>query len=221
MLFRSQWFSIEEALAEHGYALDPAARDRFFGHGLDGLEHDEHSASREHYEAWQRRRTLAMLTESDVHPDEHEVIAEKLRAGQSSRVLEAYDEEADKDGIRTVLRFHPRLAPVKVAVLPLVKKDPGLVALAQEIYADLRGEMLVLYDESGAVGRRYRRQDEIGTPYCITVDGQSLEDRTVTLRERDSMAQVRVPVDGLEAEIRRRLRAPWTRPEPAAGVSTA
>ena len=136
-------------------------------------------------------------------------------------LLEAYDEEADKDGIRTVLRFHPRLAPVKVAVLPLVKKDPGLVALAQEIYADLRGEMLVLYDESGAVGRRYRRQDEIGTPYCITVDGQSLEDRTVTLRERDSMAQVRVPVDGLEAEIRRRLRAPWTRPEPAAGVSTA
>lgn len=91
----THWFSIEEALAEHGYALDPAARDRYFDHGLDGLEHDEHSVSRDHYSAWQRRRTLAMLTESDVHPDEHDVIADKLRAGQSTRVLEAYDEVPD------------------------------------------------------------------------------------------------------------------------------
>jgi glycyl-tRNA synthetase len=150
------------------------------------------------------------------------VIEPSIGVDRSSLVflLEAYEEEADKDGIRTVLRLHPRLAPVKVAVLPLVKKDPGLVALAQEIYADLRGEMFVLYDESGAVGRRYRRQDEIGTPYCITVDGQSLEDRTVTLRERDSMAQVRVPSVSVESEIRRRLRAPWTRPQSAASEAT-
>lgn len=91
----THWFSIEEALAEHGYSLDPAARDRFFDHGLDGLEHDEHSASRDHYAAWQRDRTLAMLTESDVHPDEHDAIAEKLRHGQTTRVLEAYAEVPD------------------------------------------------------------------------------------------------------------------------------
>jgi len=91
----THWFSIEEALAEHGYSLDPAARDRFFDHGLDGLEHDEHSVSRDHYAAWQRARTLAMLTESDVHPDEHEVIADKLRHGQTTRVLEAYAEVPD------------------------------------------------------------------------------------------------------------------------------
>ena len=128
------------------------------------------------------------------------VIEPSIGVDRSSLVflLEAYDEEADKDGIRTVLRFHPRLAPVKVAVLPLVKKDPGLVALAQEIYADLRGEMLVLYDESGAVGRRYRRQDEIGTPYCITVDFETLEDNAVTIRERDSMAQERISIDQVQ-----------------------
>ena len=88
----TRWFSVEEALAEHGYTLDPAARDRWFNDGLDGLEHDEQSRSRDHYVAWQRERTFAMLTESDVHPDEHEAIAEKLRAGAASRVIEAYDE---------------------------------------------------------------------------------------------------------------------------------
>ena len=128
-------------------------------------------------------------------------------------MLEAYYEEADKEGVRTVMRFHPRLAPVKAAVLPLVKKDAALVALSHEVFASLRGEMLVLYDESGAVGRRYRRQDEIGTPYCITVDSQSLEDRTVTIRDRDTMEQVRFPMDGVRDEINRRLRLPWTRPD--------
>ncbi len=143
------------------------------------------------------------------------VIEPSIGVDRSSLVfmLEAYYEEADKEGVRTVMRFHPRLAPVKAAVLPLVKTDAALVALSHEVFASLRGEMLVLYDESGAVGRRYRRQDEIGTPYCITVDSQSLEDRTVTIRDRDTMEQVRFPMEGVRDEINRRLRLPWTRPD--------
>lgn len=129
-------------------------------------------------------------------------------------LLDAYDEERDKEGIRVVLRLHPVLAPVKVAVFPLVKRDPELVAMAQEVYGHLRGDYLTLYDDSGAVGRRYRRQDEIGTPWCVTVDGQSLQDRTVTVRDRDSMAQERLPIDGLREEFLRRLRQPWPRPHP-------
>ena len=127
-------------------------------------------------------------------------------------LLEAYDEQPDKEGIRTVLHFHPRLAPVKVAVLPLVKKDEGLVKKSREIFKTLRGELTVQYDETSTVGRRYRRQDEIGTPWCVTVDGQTLEDGTVTVRDRDSMEQVRLPSDGLLDEFQRRLRQPWSRP---------
>jgi glycyl-tRNA synthetase len=127
-------------------------------------------------------------------------------------LLEAYREEPDNEGIRTVLHLHPRLAPVKAAVLPLVKRDERLVALAQQIYASLRPELAVQYDETSSVGRRYRRQDEIGTPWCITVDSQSLEDGTVTIRDRDTMEQVRHAAADVEAEIQRRLRAPWRRP---------
>ena len=127
-------------------------------------------------------------------------------------LLEAYEEEQDKEGLRTILRLHPRLAPVKAAVLPLVRRDERLVALAQRIYADLRPEMPVQYDETASVGRRYRRQDEIGTPWCLTVDSQSLEDGTVTIRDRDSMAQERIPADGVTAEMQRRLRAPLAAP---------
>ena len=107
----------------------------------------------------------------------------------------AYEEEVisddGKDDIRTVLRFHKKLAPIKAAVFPLVKKD-GMPELAKEIYNEIQTTFKAQYDESGAVGRRYRRQDEIGTPYCITVDGQSLEDGTVTIRDRDSMEQIRI-----------------------------
>ena len=94
---------------------------------------------------------------------------------------------------RTVLQLPSALAPVKAAVLPLVKKD-GLPELAQKIRETLQWDMQVMYDEKDAVGRRYRRQDALGTPFCITVDHQSLEDNTVTLRERDSMQQQRVAI---------------------------
>ena len=116
----------------------------------------------------------------------------------------AYDEEPDKDGIRTVLRLHPSLAPYKVAVLPLSKNE-RLSPLAREVHASLRAGFMTVYDETQAIGRRYRRQDEIGTPLCVTVDFDSLEDRAVTIRERDSMAQVRVPIAEVADRVRERL----------------
>jgi glycyl-tRNA synthetase len=127
-------------------------------------------------------------------------------------LVDAYDEEELENETRTVLRLHPRLAPVKVAVLPLVKKD-GQPEVAKELYADLRRRMGAEYDEGGSIGKRYRRQDEIGTPWGVTVDHQTLEDRTVTLRDRDSLAQERIPIDALGDELERRLRAPWTSPK--------
>ena len=105
-------------------------------------------------------------------------------------LADAYEEEAE----RVVLRFSPAVAPMKAAILPLVKKD-GMAETAQNIVKGLRKHFRVFYDESGAVGRRYRRQDEIGTPYCLTVDGQTMEDGSVTVRERDSMAQERISQD--------------------------
>jgi glycyl-tRNA synthetase len=117
----------------------------------------------------------------------------------------ALQEETLEDGsTRTVLRIPAVLAPVKAAILPLVKKD-GLPELAHEIVEELRWDFNVQYDEKDAVGRRYRRQDAAGTPFCITVDHQSLEDRTVTLRFRDSMEQQRVPIAGLAAAIHREV----------------
>ena len=125
-------------------------------------------------------------------------------------LCEAYteDEAPDENGQckkRVVMRFHPRLAPIKAAVFPLVKKD-GMPEIAQEIYRDLKPHFTVFYDEKGAVGRRYRRQDEAGTPFCITVDGQTLQDGTVTIRDRDTLQQWRVKVDDCVAEFRQRLR---------------
>jgi glycyl-tRNA synthetase len=127
-------------------------------------------------------------------------------------LCDAYDEDEIDGETRTVLRLHPRLAPIKAAVLPLVKKD-GQPELAREVVAGLRERMQVEYDEGGAIGRRYRRQDEIGTPWSITIDHQSLADRTVTVRDRDSLQQERVAVETLGDELERRLRAPWRSPK--------
>ncbi len=128
-------------------------------------------------------------------------------AGLTRNVLmalsDAYDEEQVAEGdVRTVLHFHPSIAPVTVAVLPLVKKD-GLAEYASKLEHELRDDFATYYDQSGAIGRRYRRQDEIGTPYCVTVDYDTLNDNTVTLRFRDSMEQVRVPVSELVATIKK------------------
>ncbi|HWF34003.1 MAG TPA: glycine--tRNA ligase [Solirubrobacteraceae bacterium] len=127
-------------------------------------------------------------------------------------LVDAYDEDEIEGEQRTVLRLHPLLSPIKVAVLPLVRKD-GQPELAREIYLDLRERVQTEYDEGGAIGRRYRRQDEIGTPWAVTVDHQSLEDRTVTLRDRDSLTQARIAIDELGEEIEHRLRAAWRSPK--------
>ncbi|MGA7837102.1 MAG: glycine--tRNA ligase, partial [Ignavibacteriaceae bacterium] len=119
-------------------------------------------------------------------------------------LLDAYYEEEVKGENRSVLKFHPKLAPIKAAILPLVNKD-GMPEIAREIEKDLRRNFKVFYDEKGAVGRRYRRQDEIGTPYCITVDTQTLEDKTVTVRDRDSMEQERIPIDKLSEYLAKKL----------------
>jgi glycyl-tRNA synthetase len=118
------------------------------------------------------------------------------------------DEAPDDKGVmqkRVVMRFHPRIAPIKAAVFPLVKKD-GMPEVAREIYRELKKRFNVFYDEKGAVGRRYRRQDEAGTPFCITVDGQTLQDRTVTIRNRDSLEQWRISADDVVREITARLQ---------------
>jgi len=124
-------------------------------------------------------------------------------------LCEAYteDEAPDENGkmqTRVVMKFHPRIAPIKAAVFPLVKKD-GMPEVAKDIYRALKPHFNVFYDEKGAVGRRYRRQDEAGTPYCITVDGQTMQDNTVTIRDRDSLEQWRVNVENCVDEIRRRI----------------
>ncbi len=128
-------------------------------------------------------------------------------AGLTRSVLmvlsDAYEEETLEGGdVRTVMHFHPELAPVTVAVLPLVKKD-GIAELAKGIEKDLRSDFATFYDQSGAIGRRYRRMDEIGTPYCVTIDYETKDDRTVTLRYRDSMEQIRVPITELSSVIRK------------------
>jgi len=119
-------------------------------------------------------------------------------------LVDAYDEEEVRGETRNLLRFHHALAPTKVAVFPLVKKD-GMPEIATKIYDDLKAHFTCFYDQKGAVGRRYRRQDEAGTPFCITIDGQTTKDGTVTVRERDSMEQVRVAADQLKNFLRDKL----------------
>lgn len=125
--------------------------------------------------------------------------------GLMAFLCNAYEEEEITDDkgkteTRTVMRFHPKISPVQAAVFPLVNKD-GMPEVAHKIYKDLQRDFKVQYDTSGAIGRRYRRQDEIGTPFCITIDGQSLEDQTVTIRERDSMQQDRVSIANIKGFI--------------------
>ncbi|UCC91145.1 MAG: glycine--tRNA ligase [Dehalococcoidia bacterium] len=119
-------------------------------------------------------------------------------------LCDAYDEDIAEGELRVLLHLHPTLAPIKAAVLPLSRRDK-LVALAKQIYTDLRQCWMVSYDDAQSIGRRYRRQDEIGTPFCITVDFQSLEDEQVTIRERDSMNQIRLPISALKTTLQAKL----------------
>jgi glycyl-tRNA synthetase len=124
--------------------------------------------------------------------------------GVLALLCDAYDEDVADGEERVILRFSPRIAPVKAAVLPLSKKEP-LASLAREVFNSLRSQWVVQYDDTQSIGRRYRRQDEIGTPFCITVDFQSLEDKQVTVRERDSMTQIRIPISALKGTLAAKL----------------
>jgi glycyl-tRNA synthetase len=170
--------------------LGPDGKPKYKGSGKDLRYFDEET--RERYlphviepSAGADRATLAFLCEAyheDTAPD-----------------------EKGKEAKRIVLKLHPRLAPIKAGVFPLVNKD-GMPEIAQKLYRELKKEFNVFYDDGGAVGRRYRRQDEAGTPYCFTIAGQTLQDQTVTIRDRDTLAQHRLPLAGVAAELRRLLQ---------------
>ena len=127
-------------------------------------------------------------------------------------LVDAYHEEVVADRERTVLRLHPAVAPVKAAILPLIPRNDGMATRARALFEELRRRQVVEYDDGGQIGRRYRRQDEIGTPFAFTIDDQTLEDETVTVRDRDSLAQERLPLSGVKAWLEDALERPWTAP---------
>jgi len=166
---------------------------------FDLSRHQEYSGKKlEYFDQTANRRYVPYVIETSVGADRVTLAA----------LVNAYREEevpGEAEG-RVVLGLHPAIAPIKAGIFPLVKKD-GMPEFAERLAKELRLEFPVFYDESGAIGRRYRRQDEVGTPYCVTVDGQTLEDGTVTVRDRDSLAQERVAADRLRDVIRARLAA--------------
>jgi glycyl-tRNA synthetase len=224
-----EWFEYWKKSRMDYYAklgVDPA-KMRFHEHGPDELAHYAKGAFDIEFlfpMGWQELEGIHSRTDFDL--SRHAEFSGKVKdctyqdpqtnekyipyvietsAGLTRSVLmiltDAYEEEKLEDGdVRTVMHFHPKIAPITVAVLPLVKKD-GIAELAKEIEQGLREDFATFYDQSGAIGRRYRRMDEVGTPFCVTVDYDSKEDNTVTLRFRDSMEQVRVPVSELSARI--------------------
>jgi glycyl-tRNA synthetase len=128
-------------------------------------------------------------------------------------LCDAYHEEVVGDRERVVLRLHPKVAPVKAAILPLIPRDEGMATRARALYEELRRHHIVEHDEGGQIGRRYRRQDEIGTPWAFTVDEQTLEDETVTVRDRDTLAQERLPISGVRAWLDDALERDWSSPQ--------
>jgi glycyl-tRNA synthetase len=128
-------------------------------------------------------------------------------------LCDAYDEEVVAERDRTVLRLHPAVAPVKAAILPLIPRNADMVEKARGLYDDLRKRHVVEYDDGGQIGRRYRRQDEIGTPFAFTIDDQTLEDDTVTVRDRDSLAQERLPIGGVRDWLGEALERQWRTPK--------
>jgi glycyl-tRNA synthetase len=122
-------------------------------------------------------------------------------------LMDAYTEKTnDKGEVRVILKLKPELAPIKVAVLPLAKNKPEIVAMAKQIKKDLQPAMRAVYDDTGGIGKLYARQDEIGTPFCVTVDHESLEDNAVTVRDRDTWSQERVKISELKEHLQKRLQ---------------
>jgi glycyl-tRNA synthetase len=202
---------------------------RFHEHGPDELAHYAKKAFDIEYEfpfGWKEFEGIHNRTDFDltrhqeysgkrleyIDPATNEryipyVIETSLGVDRCALVLlaDAYREDEVEGELRVVLALKPSLAPIKVGVFPLVKKD-GMPEIAEKLHSDLRRAAIPsFYDISGAIGRRYRRQDEIGTPWCVTIDGQTVEDGTVTIRDRDTLAQVRVSADRVVGWVRERL----------------
>jgi glycyl-tRNA synthetase len=162
---------------------------------FDLTRHQEYSGKKlEYFDQAANARYLPHIVETSAGADRVALTV----------LVDAFREEQVEGEVRTVLGFHPRVAPVKVAVFPLVNKD-GMPETSLELFHDLRKKLPTFYDDGGAIGRRYRRQDEVGTPFCITVDGQTATDRSVTIRERDSMVQERISLDQVARYLAERL----------------
>ena len=161
----------------------------------DLVQHAKHSGkSLDYFDEETKERIIPYVIEPSAGVDRSTLAV----------LCDAYDEELDNNEKRVLLHFHPNLAPIKVAVLPLSRRE-ALAQVAKQLYADLRQCWMVQYDDAQSIGRRYRRQDEIGTPFCVTVDFQSLEDNQATIRERDSMNQIRVPIAELRTTLEVKL----------------
>jgi len=161
----------------------------------DLKRHQQYSGKKlEYFDQERNERYLPYVVETSVGADRCTL----------ALMCDAYHEEQVEGETRVVLRFLPALAPIKAAVLPLVKKD-GMPEIAERIYHDLKGRCTAFYDDGGSIGRRYRRQDETGTPFCITVDGQTKEDGTVTVRHRDTLKQDRVAADRIAGWVLERV----------------
>jgi glycyl-tRNA synthetase len=164
---------------------------------FDLSRHQEYSGKRlEYFDQERNERYVPYVVETSVGADRTALAV----------LCDAYHEEEVEGETRVVLRFHPAVAPIKAAVLPLVKKD-GLPELAGRLYHDVKSRYTSFYDDGGSIGRRYRRQDEAGTPYCFTVDGQTKADGTVTVRHRDTLRQERLAMDRATAWLAEQLGA--------------
>mgnify|MGYP001294650343 CR=1 FL=1 len=162
---------------------------------FDLRRHQEYSGKKlEYFEQATGERFLPFVVETSAGADRVTLTV----------LTDAYHEEQVDGETRVVMRFHPMIAPIKAAVLPLVNKD-GMPEMATELYNDIRKHFTAFFDDSGAIGRRYRRMDEIGTPFCLTVDGQSASDQQVTVRHRDTMLQERIALSQVPAYLRERL----------------
>jgi glycyl-tRNA synthetase len=222
-----EWFEywVDQRLQWHlelGLSKD---RVRIRPHERDELAHYARAASDIEYEypfGWSELEGIANRTDYDLKKHQ-EYSGENLSyfdqaTGESyvpyvvepavgpDRVMlaflvDAYTEEEVRGEERTVLKLHPRIAPVKAAVFPLSKKEP-VSTVAKKLYDDLKGEYRLFYDDSGSIGRRYRRQDEAGTPFCVTVDFDTLDDKKVTIRDRDTMEQERIPIEAVQERLK-------------------
>src|SRR5438132_2306431 len=169
----------------------------------DLTQHTQHSGTKLEYVGEEGERYTPYVIEPAVSIERIFV----------AMLVDAYDEEIVAERERTVLRLHPAIAPVKAAILPLIARNEQMVGRARSLYDELRRRQVVEYDDGGQIGRRYRRQDEIGTPFAFTIDEQTLEDDTVTVRDRDSLAQERLPIGGVRAWLDDALERPWQTPK--------